>query len=218
MNARRKENEMITRLILAQPKPGTHPEILLTALQRLNQLRQEWGGIVDLTIGVTTSSEYPYGAVLRFVQPYISIPVVNSPEYQEVVKELEQHATILTLNIQHEEHKQINPTSSPAYGFFTPTVEERLRTLVYLWFQGAGQSLCRETVMAQLPLPDDFGLSLVEFDKALEQQFGVKGVSDILIDEKATFGDLLSALETELAEVKSSSPSQERKDSEAKGN
>jgi hypothetical protein len=212
---------MITRLLLAQSKPGTHPEILLTTLQRLNQLRQEWTGIVDLTIGVTTSSEYPYGAVLRFVRPYISIPVVSSPEYQEVIKELEKYATILSLDIQHEEHEQIRQTSplpSPAYGFFAPTVEERLRALVYLWFQGTGQSLCRETVMAHLPQPDDFGLSLVEFDKALEQQFGVKGVSDILVDEKTTFGDLLHALETELAETKSSRSSQERKDSEAKDN
>lgn len=133
-----------------------------------------------------------------------------------MVKELEKYATILSLDIEHEEQNRTSLAASPAYGFFVPTVEEQLRGLVYLWFQGTGQSLCRETVMAHLPQPNDFGLSLVEFDRALEQQFGVKGVSDILIDEKTTFGDLLSALEAELAEAKSSSSLKERQGPETK--
>lgn len=197
---------MVTRILLVQPKSEEHSEAILAVLQRLHQLRQCWPGIIDLETGATTSSVYPYGAVLRFVQPYVSIRVVSTPDYREVISELERHATVLSFDMENEDKEQPEETGSimqpPAYGLFAPTIEEQLRSLIYYWFQGIGQPLTSKTIMADLPQPDDFGLSLLEFSSALEQQFGVESVSDILWSNKATFGDLLSMLETKLAEEK----------------
>ncbi len=132
-----------------------------------------------------------------------------------MLDELHAHCTIvLSLDMQQEEHGQSEDTSapaSPAYGLFAPTVEEQLRKLVYLWFTGTGQPLTKETVMADLFLIDDFGLSLVEFEKAVEQQFGVKGIAGVLWPKEATFGDLLSVVEIELTKLKASRPLREKK-------
>ena len=188
---------MRTRILLVQPKPEKEPEVMLATLRRFHLLRQEWPGIIDLTVGETTSSDYPYVAIVRFVEPHISINVVNSPEYQKVFDELQTISTaVLTLDMNQEGREDI-PTPA-AYGSFSPTVEERLRKLVYLWCLGTGQPLTSETTLDDLPQPNDFGINLVEFDAAAEQEFGVTHLSDILTSKGATFRDLLSAVETHL--------------------
>jgi hypothetical protein len=206
---------MVTRLLLIQPKPDVPAERVLALLHSLHRLRQEWPGILDIATGATRSPDYPFAAVLRFVQPSFSILVVDTPEYQQVVGELHAHCTtVLSLDLQQEDHGSSADTSapaSPAYGFFAPTVEEQLRQLVYLWFTGTGQPLTKETIMADLFLIDDFGLGLAEFERAVEQQFGVQGIVGALWPEKATFGDLLSGVEIELTKLKASRPLREKK-------
>ena len=196
---------MVTRILLTRPKGEVSTSALLDILLRLQSLRQKWPGIVTLTIGETTIADHPYCVVLEYVTPALMVSVVHTQDYQAIYHDLETLcSSLLSFDIISAASSHELEISPPlTYGFFQLTVEERLKHLFRLWFQGTGQQITGETALADLIDQEDITeINWIEFDFAVEEEFGISDILTSYDFSKATFSQLASLVEQKLDKQK----------------